>query len=192
MEFNWDNRLREATVNDTSVLLKYDPDGNRIYKDSDDGQTVTKRKYIVGEVGGLHVILLEINPDNNNEIVKSYIYAQDDLVAQYDGDQTSGDKYFYICDRLGNIRQVIDVNASVQYLYAYGPFGKVLESDEDADPPDNAFRFTGQYYDADLDQYYLRARQYSPDLSRFTARDPISGDFEEPFSLHAYPYTFVY
>ena len=88
------------------------------------------------------MILLEINP-TNSQIVKSYVYAQDDLVTQYDGDQETGDRYFYVCDRLGNVRQVIDVNASVQYLYAYGPFGKVLESDEDADPPGNAFRFTG-------------------------------------------------
>jgi len=154
----------------------------------DDGQTETKRKYIVGEVGGLSVILLEIDPDNNNEIVKSYVYAQDDLIAQYDGDQATGDKYFYVCDRLGNVRQVIDVNASVQYLYTYGPFGKDLESDEDADPPGNSFRFTGQFYDADLDQYFLRARQYSPDLARFTARDPYPGQFNEPATLHAYLY----
>jgi RHS repeat-associated protein len=120
--------------------------------------------------------------------VKSYVYAQDDLIAQYNGPQDSAAKYFYICDRLGNVRQVIDINASVQYLYTYGPFGKVIESDEDADPPGNAFQFTGQFYDADLNQYYLRARQYSPDLARFTARDPDKGNFHEPFSLHAYLY----
>jgi RHS repeat-associated protein len=131
---------------------------------------------------------MEIDPDNNNEIVKSYVYAQDDLIAQYNGPQDSAAIYFYICDRLGNVRQVIDVNASVQYLYSYGPFGKVLEADEDADPPGNAFQFTGQFYDADLNQYYLRARQYSPDLARFTARDPYPGQFQEPLTLHAYLY----
>ena len=67
----------------------------------------------------------------------------------------------------------------------YGYFDVVIK---DADPPGNSFRFTDQFYDADLDQYYLRARQYSPDLSRFTARDPYPGQFNEPATLHAYLY----
>jgi RHS repeat-associated protein len=48
--------------------------------------------------------------------------------------------------------------------------------------------FTGQYFDTEIDQYYLRARQYDPHISRFTARDPIRGKFEEPMTLHLYLY----
>lgn len=48
--------------------------------------------------------------------------------------------------------------------------------------------FTGQYYDSEIDQYYLRARQYDPLLARFTARDPVLGKFKEPLTLHTYLY----
>ena len=48
--------------------------------------------------------------------------------------------------------------------------------------------FTGQYFDSEIDEYYLRARQYDPHIARFTARDPIFGQFEEPLTLHAYLY----
>jgi RHS repeat-associated protein len=53
---------------------------------------------------------------------------------------------------------------------------------------DNPFMFTGQYYDSEIDQYYLRARQYDPLLARFTARDPVLGKFREPLTLHTYLY----
>jgi len=53
---------------------------------------------------------------------------------------------------------------------------------------DNPFLFTGQYFDAEINQYYLRARQYDPQLYRFTSRDPIRGRFTEPLELHRYLY----
>jgi RHS repeat-associated protein len=69
----------------------------------------------------------------------------------------------------------------------YQPFGviHIFEKDEVID---NSFKFTGQYYDSEIDQYYLRARQYYPRIQRFTARDPVAGKFDEPMSLHAYLY----
>jgi RHS repeat-associated protein len=48
--------------------------------------------------------------------------------------------------------------------------------------------FTGQYYDSEIGQYYLRARQYDPQLMRFTGKDSIDGQFEEPMTLHKYLY----
>jgi RHS repeat-associated protein len=48
--------------------------------------------------------------------------------------------------------------------------------------------FTGQYYDSEIAEYYLRARQYDPHIARFTARDLVFGQFEEPLTLHRYLY----
>jgi RHS repeat-associated protein len=86
------------------------------------------------------------------------------------------------------VRQVIDVNASVEHLYSYGPFGKRLESDSDPDPVTNRLGFTGQYFDEELDQYHLRARQYDPTMMRFMTRDPVRGKGIEPVTLHRYLY----
>ena len=89
--------------------LKYDPNGNRIFKGSTE---VEKRKYIVDIVGDLPVILMELN--NSGGIVKTYIYANSQIIGQHDGDHTA-DRYFYLHDRLGSVRQIIDTSGNRRY-----------------------------------------------------------------------------
>ena len=60
---------------------------------------------------------------------------------------------------------------------------------ETTETVNNPFKYTGQYHDAEIAQYYLRTRQYDPYLSRFTSRDPVRGGFKEPLTLHRYLYT---
>ncbi len=183
-EFNWDNKLRKATKGSDTIEIKYDPQGNRIYKETVISGQNTKRKYIVDIVGDLPVILLELDA-STMDIEKTYIYANSQILAQHDGDQATGDIYFYLHDRLGSVRQIIDDDGLVVMLYTYDPFGEVVESDGSFD---NAFRFTGQYYDDEIEQYYLRARQYDPKIHVFTSRDLFDGVFEQPLTLHKYLY----
>jgi RHS repeat-associated protein len=103
---------------------------------------------------------------------------------QHNGNHTA-DKYFYLHDRLGSVREVIDANGTVKNHYTYKPFGELLDSSETVSNP---FLFTGQWFDPETGQYYLRARQYDPQLMRFTSRDPIRGQFTEPMTLHVYLY----
>ena len=77
--------------------LKNDPDGNRIFKGFTE---VEKRKYIVDIAGGLPAILMELN--NSGGIVKTYIYANSQIIAQHTGDNDA-DRYFYLHDRLGSL-----------------------------------------------------------------------------------------
>jgi len=190
LTYNHDGKLQSGSAAGVTVDLKYDPDGNRIYREVTSGPTTTKRKYVIDTEGDLPVVLLEINPDisdPNGCIVKTYLYAGTDTIAQHDGFYAD-DKYFYLSDRIGSVRQVIDVNASVEHLYSYGPFGKRLESDSDPDPVPNRLGFTGQYFDEELDQYHLRARQYDLSICRFTTRDPYEGSRPKPIQLHKYLY----
>lgn len=60
--------------------LKYNPDGSRIFKDSSESG---ERKYIIGIVGYLPVILSQLN--NSGGIVKTYIYANSQIIAQHAG-----------------------------------------------------------------------------------------------------------
>jgi len=53
---------------------------------------------------------------------------------------------------------------------------------------ENRFKFTGQWYDSEFGQYWLRARMYDPALGRLTAYDLVKGKYEEPLTLHAYLY----
>ncbi len=141
------------------------------------------------QVGDLPVILVELNTSVSSvpSVAKTYIYANSQILAQYDGDwrMPLDCKNFYLHDRLGSVRQIMDCQAGVAALYTYNPFGETIESDGTFSNP---FRFTGQWYDEEINWYYLRARMYDPHLSRFTGRDPILGKFEEPLTLHKYLY----
>jgi len=162
-EFNRDNKLRKAVKGTDTVEIKYDPAGNRIYKSGAAGT----RKYIVDIVGELPTILLEIDPADYT-VKKTYMYANSQILAQYSGAQATGSIYYYLHDRLGSVRQIIDNSGAVVAMYTYGPFGDTVEEDGSFD---NSFRFTGQYYDSETGQYYLRARQYDPQIRMSTAYD---------------------
>jgi len=177
--YNWDGKLRSAVIGANSILLKYDPMGNRVYKAS----TVNgNRRYIVDIAGGLPVILCEID-DSNGSITNKYYYANAQILKQ----DSSAGSYYYIHDRLGSVRLVIDTNSTVRNSYTYNPFGEMLAS-ECNETVYNPFKFTGQWYDSEIGQYYLRARMYDPVLMRFTARDTEDCDEQEPLALHRYLY----
>ena len=117
--------------------------------------------------------MLELDPDNNMEVKKTYIYANSEILAQHNGFASSADANFYLHDRLGSVREVIDKNAVVKKYFTYDPFGKTREFYG----PTNGgypFMFTGQYYDSEIGQYYLRARMYDPQMMRFIARDELN------------------
>jgi RHS repeat-associated protein len=53
---------------------------------------------------------------------------------------------------------------------------------------DNKYLFTGEQYDSNLGDYYLRARYYDTDSGRFTRRDSYEGEISNPLTLHKYLY----
>jgi RHS repeat-associated protein len=79
-------------------------------------------------------------------------------------------------------------SVSVVNSYTYTPFGGFYDGEEPLGPDDNPFKFTGQWHDDEIDQYYLRARMYDPAMMRFTGRDPVRGENNEPLTLHKYLY----
>ena len=194
MTYEWEGRLRSGSAGDTTVDLLYDPDGNRVFRqvtagDPNSTPTVTQRKYVVDAESDLPVILLEIDPDAsdpNASVVKTYLYAHAQILAQHDGHYAES-IYFYLHDRLGSVRQVIDADGAVANTYTYEPFGLPFAS-EVAETVSNPWQFTGQYFDAEIAQYYLRARMYDPAIYRFTGRDPDLGQWTEPLTLHRYLY----
>ncbi len=51
-----------------------------------------------------------------------------------------------------------------------------------------ALLHSGEQFDSDLQQYYLRARYYDPSNGRFNRIDPFGGNYSDPQSLHKYAY----
>jgi len=96
---------------------------------------------------------------------KTYFYAGPQVIAQVD---SSGSKYFYLHDRLGSVRMVVGSNGKAENTYTYNPFGKDFATEVNENIA-NPFKFTGQWYDSEIAQYYLRARMYDPLLMRFSS-----------------------
>jgi len=60
-------------------------------------------------------------------LTKSYIYTDKSrILCQRNGGQAAAE-YFYVTDRLGSVRQLIDDTGSVVRNYTYSPFGQLLE-----------------------------------------------------------------
>jgi len=180
--------LREYTI-------KYDPMGNRIWRESVVNGVAAGRKYIVDISGELPTILCEIEDPNSfvpSSLKKSYYYADGQILSQrvHDpNDPNSYTPYFYVHDRLGSVRMVVDDTGAAVCSYTYRPYGAFYDGEcVETTGVDNPWKFTGQYYDAEIEQYYLRARQYDPAMMRFTSRDPVSGKYDEPLTLHKYLY----
>jgi len=189
LEYDWDGRLRKGLLGSANrrIEAKYTPDGARVTKKKIwDGATVYNHKYIVDPAGKVPTVLLVLDADNNNAIVKTYVHADNQVIAQHDGDYTA-DKYFYLHDRLGSVRLVINADGDVNNVYTYDPWGMPV-GDETQETISNMYRFAGYVWDSEVSQYHCFRRQYDPVLARFTSRDPVQGSFEEPMTLHVYLY----
>jgi RHS repeat-associated protein len=65
----------------------------------------------------------------------------------------------------------MDSTGDVFVTYQYTAFGILITSPPAWDT--NPFRFNGEYWDWERDEYYLRARSYNPNTGRFTQADPF-------------------
>ena len=75
---------------------------------------------------------------------------------------------------------------SVVASYTYDAFGNLTSQIGESDNP---FLYCGEYYDAETQTYYLRARYYNPTNGRFTQQDAWAFmDASDPLSLNLYIY----
>ncbi len=191
-EYDWDGRLRAAReLNPYNITqMRYAPDGTRVYKSLSTSvdPDYYKFKYIVDAAADIPSILLviDVNDANNPIIEKTYIHAHRAILCQHDGDALAA-RYFFLYDRLGSVRLLVDSAGDVQNCYYYNPYGGTTGSETDENI-DNWFGFAGYYWDDFTGSYYCNARSYDLALGRFTTRDPVRGAFKEPMSLHPYLY----
>ncbi|NER00859.1 MAG: RHS repeat-associated core domain-containing protein, partial [Cyanothece sp. SIO2G6] len=92
---------------------------------------------------------------------------------------------FYQVDGLGSTRALADEKGNVTDTYDYEAFGELIDSTGESE---NSYRFTGEQFDEDLGDYYLRDRFYDQGSGRFLRRDVYEGRFREPLTLNKYIY----
>jgi RHS repeat-associated protein len=94
-------------------------------------------------------------------------------------------------DGHGSTRILTDGSGAVASggRYNYDAYGVSLGQTFGAShSPLTALLYSGEQFDTDLQQYYLRARYYNQSTGRFSQLDPYGGVGFDPQSLHKYEY----
>jgi RHS repeat-associated protein len=73
----------------------------------------------------------------------------------------------------------------VANIFTYDAYGTLIASNTTAQ---TFYLYSGQQFDPDLGQYYLRARTYNQGTGRFWTMDTYQGNSQDPQSLHKYLY----
>lgn len=78
---------------------------------------------------------------------------------------TAGTTAWYLTDKLGSVRDIVDTSGNELDHIVYDSFGNIVS---ESDPSDgDRFKFAGMEYDAVTGQYYDRARYYDAALGTF-------------------------
>jgi len=189
-DYNTENRLTEVTrKSDSQVLSQYTYDalGRRASK-----TTATKATNFVYD-GKSFLTLAELNSTGLTQ--KTFVWGMDLSGGKGIGgigglieveDINTGSNYVCLNDINGNIVMLADADTGqITGEYTYSPFGRLVSA-LGPDATANPFRFSSKYHDAETGNYYYGFRYYSPELGRWTARDPIG----ENGGLHLYTFLF--
>jgi len=154
--FDDEHRLTEIG-NDVQFI--YDGRGNRIEATRDGIVT----RYIYDANGNL---LAEA--DGENRITRYYIYGRGLMAMTTPDDRT----YCYHYNATGSTIALTDDAGAIVNSYAYDPFGKITDRQEQVEQP---FTFVGQHgvMTEPNGFYYMRARYYDPQVGRFISEDPL-------------------
>ncbi len=84
----------------------------------------------------------------------------------------------------GSVRHLANTSGTITESYDYDAYGNRLDNTSAS----TNLLYSGEWHDSTAQQYYLRARWYSPANGRFNRMDPFSGNSQDPQSLHKYLY----
>nr|WP_252738735.1 RHS repeat-associated core domain-containing protein [Colwellia sp. D2M02] len=104
-----------------------------------------------------------------------------DLISQ----ASNNESYYYLYDGLGSTQALTDSSETVTDTYDHEAFGELLNQSGETE---NSYLFTGEQYDNELDNYYLRARYYDQGIGRFSQMDEWGGKTCKPITLNKYIY----
>jgi RHS repeat-associated protein len=165
-------------ISSSTAAYKYNTQGIRISKDVDG--TVTD--YLIDPSN--HTGYAQVLEERAGSDVTYYTIG-DDVLAQ----TTGGVTQYLLYDGHGSTRQLLNSNLTIADAYSYDSYGVMLGGNPTAaSPAATNLLYSGEQFDSNAQQYYLRARYYNQNNGTFNRVDPYSGDTQDPQSLHKYAY----
>ncbi|MEM9943656.1 MAG: RHS repeat-associated core domain-containing protein [Planctomycetota bacterium] len=106
----------------------------------------------------------------------------------------SGQTDYFGTDGHGSVRVlydlasaiVQDVQNNLPQIYHFDAYGNLLNFDTAT--PLTSYLYSGEAFDFNIGQQYLRARWYDATTGRFNRLDPFAGNATDPQSFHKYAY----
>ena len=205
--YNGRNQLTERKTQGTSWVYRYDKQGNIL---EEQGKT-EKRRYEYNPFGEqTEVIGDNFRYENfyDGEFLRAgtavngkasrFIYYNGELQAETEEDQAVSTRYIlgygvagserkndtgihtYHLDEQNSTAYITGEHGQIENFYEYDAFGVIRQKSEEIK---SKILYTGQQYDQETEQYYLRARYYNPVIGRFLQEDVYRGD---GLNLYAY------
>ncbi|THF72581.1 RHS repeat-associated core domain-containing protein, partial [Cohnella fermenti] len=180
--FDGFNRLKKTervkSGDRNTVEYTYDGDDLRTQKiarsSGDDYAT-----HVTNYVYDRQYVILET--DASDEVAVRYVHGLN-YIARIDGTEQLS---YYLYNGHGDVVQTVNEAGVVENQYDYDIFGSPILVIEQYT---SSIRYSGEFFDAEVGLYYLRARYYDPYVGRFISRDTYTGRDDSPLSLNLYTY----
>ncbi len=197
--YNNKNQLLQIENKNDTILYKYDNQGNTLEQKSNNG-TITyqydiynRTRQVVTENGDIiknkydplgFRYQKEVNGDTSRYIFDGWsIVAETNKEGELKSREVRGyslvkkekeeTTYYYHQNEHGDVTHLTNVDEEIENSYSYDVFGNVREQQEAVF---NYFKYSGEQYEKEIEQYYLRARFYNPIVGRFTQEDIYRND----------------
>lgn len=172
------NRLEMAT-NSNGAMSRYTYNGlgHRMTKQMPTGQI----NYTLDMTRPFHNLLQSQETGEKNQ-VQTFLW--DDNVASVQDKDDQND--YYLQDELGSPVRLMGNDGVTRESYGYDAFGQDIYPASEV--PLQPFGYTGYQRDSIAQTYYAQAREYKPQIGRFTSEDLVNGYAWEPFTLNSYVY----
>ncbi len=173
---------KENIVTGQKITLTYDQRGQLTrailngartisYGIDGEGHRLTRTVDGVLQTGYLHDVsgrlIAEVEP--GGALRSHFVYASQEHSPDYMIRGTH--LYYFAKDNLGSVKAVIDASSgAIAQAIHYDEFGRVLVN---TNPGFQPFGFAGGHFDHETGLVRFGARDYDPEVGRWTARDPI-------------------
>lgn len=137
-------------------------------------------EYLLDLTKQYYNLLEKTESEENDAYTQSYIW---DNNAAFMTEVSS--THIYLQDELGSTVRLVGRQEKGQMVYGYDEFGQDLYGTQGEVQP---FGYTGYQRDRTANTYFAQAREYMPEIGRFTGEDIIKGTVNHPYTLNCYGY----